>query len=903
MKITPLLSALLLVGHAAATELTDAEYEQLREEALARPRRIFADNDGCDVTAYPAGKPLTREGILAYMNDWIKNCEVDTLTYCPGGVGQMMSYPTRIGDRYYIKLHIPSLVNQTEALHKMGTDGLKIAVDFARANGLEILANMRINDQHERWAPVANHAPFKRAHPEYLLGTNRNSPPYGSWLLFDFNRPEVRERFRAIVNEMLTDYDVDGLIIDFYRHPVLFPSVAGGGAATPEETALITRLLRDIRADADAAGKKRRRYQLLTIRVPDSAEMCRAIGVDLDQICAEKLIDFLVVGGDDGLVSTRAEAVKIGQNRGLKTYVSIDAFNGSVPQMRDTPELYAAMAASAYAAGADGLYYFNTFYHPWVFKEVRRDPRDLRFMPKNYWGRYHRRADFSGMCDSLNHLAATDGTDLVLEPGKAGRVMIETGDDFSDPEVAARHPEITLTVHTAPGLPRLAASVNGTELAPPTVENNRQSFTVPTTAMRRGENMIELTLTEPAGESIETIFTGQEVVRYNSARPWRRLWPFYKSGVSEKVVDGAVRLDDFGTGPGDCMNLYYPLPASARHLEGEFELKVDYSNAPEAVALRLANGENVELITFEPDVIKLKFAGKSRKFATADRFHTYGFRMKSGRLEFYADGEQLFDEKLSLRADEPRARFTGNNDGLPHMYDRSLIVGSLSESGTGASQWKNFRLRNSAMVNAVELQVAFPAPPDEGILAAIGVPGRTVADFSVASGNLPADWNSSYAPERMQITPEKTLKLDNNDPDNIFALISGNQRDYLKAKTGILRVSWRVKPGECGNNNSSFQLAIRPDLGGKLVRSFAVSMRPGVLITPWRSLPVSGEFIQGELYYNFATGAGAVVLDGKIAATGPLQETQAPSLIFFGDGGSNCGGEAEVDFIKVEVID
>ena len=58
MKITPLPSALLLVGHAAATELTDAEYEQLREEALARPRRIFADNDGCDVTAYPAGKPI-----------------------------------------------------------------------------------------------------------------------------------------------------------------------------------------------------------------------------------------------------------------------------------------------------------------------------------------------------------------------------------------------------------------------------------------------------------------------------------------------------------------------------------------------------------------------------------------------------------------------------------------------------------------------------------------------------------------------------------------------------------------------------------------------------------------------------------------------------------------------------
>jgi len=52
------LFGLTLVLPAASS--ADARRAALRRAALTRPRRLIVNNDGCDVTSFPKGIPVTR---------------------------------------------------------------------------------------------------------------------------------------------------------------------------------------------------------------------------------------------------------------------------------------------------------------------------------------------------------------------------------------------------------------------------------------------------------------------------------------------------------------------------------------------------------------------------------------------------------------------------------------------------------------------------------------------------------------------------------------------------------------------------------------------------------------------------------------------------------------------------
>ena len=112
-----------------------------------------------------------------------------------------------------------------------------------------------------------------------------------------------------------------------------------------------------------------------------------------------------------------------------------------------------------------------------------------------------------------------------------------------------------------------------------------------------------------------------------------------------------------------------------------------------------------------------------------------------------------------------------------------------------------------------------------------------------------------------------------------------------------------MTPGDTDGAKQSFQLYARPDFGGGKCGVAGISLAPGKLTTPWKCVAIPAGRSTGEIYCNLDNRTAAVVIDGKVVANGAIDELKAPALVFLGDGGSNCGGSAEVDFVRIETME
>ena len=110
---------------------------------------------------------------------------------------------------------------------------------------------------------------------------------------------EVRQHYHSIVEELVS-FGVDGVELDFFRHPAFFRREE---AFTNRY--LMTDFIRRCRVSLDAAGAARSpptRLQLV-LRVPDSIALCLSLGLDVGAWIDEGLVDIVAAGG--GFVGAR----------------------------------------------------------------------------------------------------------------------------------------------------------------------------------------------------------------------------------------------------------------------------------------------------------------------------------------------------------------------------------------------------------------------------------------------------------------------------------------------------------------------------------------------------------------------------------------------------------------------
>jgi hypothetical protein len=103
------------------------------------------------------------------------------------------------------------ITEKTAALDYSLFDSLAAAVNYGHQIGLKVHAWVSINEDDHGWGIRSD---FSLKHPEYRW-RRRNGEYYRSQLSFAF--PEVREYKLGIIKELVANYPIDGLFVDWLR--------------------------------------------------------------------------------------------------------------------------------------------------------------------------------------------------------------------------------------------------------------------------------------------------------------------------------------------------------------------------------------------------------------------------------------------------------------------------------------------------------------------------------------------------------------------------------------------------------------------------------------------------------------------------------------------------------------
>ncbi len=357
---------LLLSAIRAPAAVSGREYEALRKEALSRERRIIWNNDGGDIHGgYGSGRhewvrsiresedmdaDTLKEEFLGVWTAPLAGTHVDTIFYCGSrGSFGMFGHHTDVGQ---VQITDANIVGE---LIERGTCPLKAHVEFARENGMEIFLSKRMNDTHD--ANAHEMSRFKKENPQYMLGTEEDRPPHGAWTAVDYAEPAVRDFVYDYLEEVCRNFEIDGIELDFFRHPVFFRH-RPGEPVSRRELDMMTGLIRRIREMTEEVGREKGRPLLVAVRVPDSVEFCRAIGLDLERWLSQGLVDIVSVSGE-WRMNTWEYSVELGHTHGVKVYSVL-----THPWQRpggSSDESMRGRAMSAWKSGVDGVYTFNQF--------------------------------------------------------------------------------------------------------------------------------------------------------------------------------------------------------------------------------------------------------------------------------------------------------------------------------------------------------------------------------------------------------------------------------------------------------------------------------------------------------------------------------------------------------------
>ena len=426
------------------------------------------------------------------------------------------------------------------ALIDAGHAPLAIVTDFAHAHGMEAFAHLRFNDAHDSFYPVTSR--WKQAHPEFRV-SNRGKqtdetifePAFpGSAITklyamaLDFSHAQVRDRTFGLVEDVCEAVDVDGVELDFIRHPVLFKSTFEGRPISDAEIGLITSLIRRIRKRLDEIGERRGRAFLLAARVPDRIEQSLSIGLDLVTWMREGLLDMLVAGGYTPFNLPVAELARLAHSYDVPVYPCLNT--GPVAGIADGRflELARALAATWHEAGADGVYFWNLGS---FFVRLFRDEAAWRKSCREWYACLYEVGDPAAL-DGKNKVYAAGEAALApyvfvsskpdlpveLKEGVTRQVPVTIADDPAGAAAGAVgvacELELVLTGATATTAP--SVRLQHTDLAPVESarpegagQNCRVTYSVPPELLHRGRNVFEVT----AGAGAQTDAQPQVLTR------------------------------------------------------------------------------------------------------------------------------------------------------------------------------------------------------------------------------------------------------------------------------------------------------------------------------------------------------------------------------------------------------
>jgi len=410
------------------------------------------------------------------------------------------------------KIHMWRLLQNIRALAEQGTDFLEVVINRCRQVGIEPHASFRVNDPHHTYKNTQRNRPglgkVKYTH-EYLYPDLR-SPWIDAnpqlWLPdggFDFSHEEVRARKLAVLRELLDNYDIDGLELDFTRIPPFFRD-----GEKQKGEGLMTAWVEQVRQLVDAKGRHRGRPLRLTVRVEFDPEVNRAEGLDVESWVRKGLVEIVCLGviGDATPDAPADWFIQLCRGTGCLVCPSLEGFfywvGDALGAVRTTSvENARAAAATYFLAGADGLQMFNfcAVDKPWEHRIVEElaDPDRFAFADKHYV--------FTLWPGALECLRDPWLSKLVLyNDEEQASLTVRLGDDFERARSFGVGPvgKLKLQVDALNRKDDLLISWNGVPCSPRPESQNQFAwdsfsvdvvyFDVPNEALRKGDNVLQI---------------------------------------------------------------------------------------------------------------------------------------------------------------------------------------------------------------------------------------------------------------------------------------------------------------------------------------------------------------------------------------------------------------------------
>lgn len=319
------------------------------------------------------GKKDNNSTYIASFIDKLKDTDVDAVMCCPTAWRTNL-YPSQIDPqwkKYTPGQHSPKFPAYDRILgyiHR-GGDPVRETLEACRRNGKAFFISYRMNDQHYvsdlTWP---THNAFWREHPEYWLGDSDAPPAKGGdqVRLFNYMIPEVRDYYFSILRELCTNYDVDGVELDFQRYPRFFRS-----NDLERGREVMTAFVRRIKMMMEDIGRQRGKSLKLSIRIPETLAKCEKAGLDIPTWDRLRLVEMINVSSfyvhtiELGIEEFRA-ATSYGKIYGEMNYLTYQASGEKKGSGRryTTFEIYRASALNLFHRGVDGLSMFNYDYVP-----------------------------------------------------------------------------------------------------------------------------------------------------------------------------------------------------------------------------------------------------------------------------------------------------------------------------------------------------------------------------------------------------------------------------------------------------------------------------------------------------------------------------------------------------------
>ncbi len=387
--------------------------DEARRAARWRRRRIIYNNDGDDAiyardgaeSEHDVAEGLTVRTSGELMGDFLQarstpliGSQVDSNWFCSCMAGLTFSHHTKLGG--FIGRGMPQ-----ELIDQYGKDTVQVQQDFSREHGMEFGWSLRMNDIHDSYAPGSRRwtsyglAPFKREHPECMMGELDDFESGEAWSGLDYGAKEVRDHYFAVIEEVAENYDVDVIAMEFFKYHPYFRESREGLPVSEEHVEVMNDFVRRIRRMADEVGARRGRPLLLAAHTPATLEDSLFVGVDLETWLGENLIDKLMPGGneDSPMCDSFRDIIDFGHRHEVPVYPCLQwafwgqwvylalgagehrAFSswlktlyGGQPERlgkptyivvfnewEGRPAVWRAVATNVFNDGADGVYVFN----------------------------------------------------------------------------------------------------------------------------------------------------------------------------------------------------------------------------------------------------------------------------------------------------------------------------------------------------------------------------------------------------------------------------------------------------------------------------------------------------------------------------------------------------------------